>query len=142
MTAKRAHDQAFPEDKDAGQHEEVLPPGESHWDWLPLLIRDYLILEGAGRTPTTHARLAQRNRDTVPLQTETPPPPHPLEPMARVDAQRRSSLFRRLPPELRSHVTHPCCFLLAQPPLIGTGCPPWSKTWSFFGRGWPNTGKT
>ena len=43
MAAKRAHDDAFPEDKDIGQQEEVLPPGESHWDWLPPLIRDTIL---------------------------------------------------------------------------------------------------
>ena len=43
MTAKRAHDDAFPEDKDTGQQDEVLPSGESHWDWLPLLIRDTIL---------------------------------------------------------------------------------------------------
>ena len=145
MAAKRAHDQAFPEDKDTGQQDEVLPPGESHWDSLPPLIRDTILFwkavgEHRQRMPTLRKEI-----ETVSLfllQTEIPSPPHSLEPMALVDAKRTPRLFRRLLPETWSPVTHPCCFVLAQAPPIGTGCPPWSKTCFYFGRGWPNTGST
>ena len=37
MNSKRSHTDAFPED------EEVIPLGESHWDWLPPLVRDTIL---------------------------------------------------------------------------------------------------
>ena len=40
MAAKRAHNDAFPEEK---EEEEVLPPGASHRDWLPPLIGDTIL---------------------------------------------------------------------------------------------------
>ena len=69
------------------------------------------------------------------LQTETPPPLHSLEPMARVGGKRTPRLFLRLLPEVWSPMTHPFCFLLAQAPPIGTGCPPVVKDMLLFWNG-------